>query len=442
MSIRDNLDLARNAAQIAQRAGANDARVKLSRSREIVSEWRDGQADRIRESTKQRLTMALFVDGRYSGNSTSDLRPEALGGYIQDWVATSRALAVDEHRRLPPPTAYEGMSERDLEIRDPATGAVTTAERLTIARQLEEAARAGEGNERIISVKSWASDTEYEGVCVNTNSLEATEQGTHSSRGVSVSIRDSDDRKPRAWAYGSARHREDLPGVEALGRDGLERAIAQLGTRQVATGRYAVVIENRAVPRFTSHLLRPLSGSALQQKSSFLEGRLGEQIGSKLLSIRDDPHLPRGPASTAWDSEGMATRPRPVFEAGVLRTYFLDTYYASKLGSAPTTGSTTNLLWQPGSRSGRAMLADVKHGLYVTSFLGGNSNGTTGDFSVGIKGFYVEDGVIQHPISEMNVAGNLLEFWKQLVEVGNDPWRSSSHQAPSLRFDDVQCSGA
>ncbi len=442
MSTKSPIELARHAAGVARKAGAKDARVSVSRSRRIEVEWRDGRLDRVRENTKQGLEIALFVDGRYSSNSTSDLRRGALDRYVRDWVTATRFLGSDEHRRLPDPSYYQGLTAADLELRDDTLRKLTPGQRLTTASQLEDAARTGEGAGKIISVCTWAGDTESEKACFCTNGFEATEQGTHASHGLSVSVRGDGDRKPRAWAHASARHLRDLPAPAELGRDARERALSRVGSHQAKTGRYPIVIENRAVGSLTRHLFRPLSGDAVQQKRSFLEDKLGKQVGSPLLDVVDDPHLVRGLSSSVWDGEGMATRKRPVFDGGVPRTFFFDTYYASKQGVEPTTAGTSNLVWKTGGRSAREMVEGLEEGLFVTAFLGGNSNPTTGDFSLGITGHYVKNGKIVHPVSEMNIAGNHLEFWKTLVEAGNDPWRYSSNRVPSLRFDNVQCSGA
>lgn len=442
MADKNLMELAKRAAKVATQAGANDARVFLNRSREISVEWRDGKLDRIQESTSQGLYMDLFVDGRYSSNSTSDIRPDAVDEYVKSSVATTRYLAVDEHRKLPDPSRYAGATTKDLERSDPSIGSVSPEQRLARARELEEAARANDKNGKIVSVTTWVGDTEGSWVGFSTNGFEATEHGTEFSWGADVSIDDTKDRKPSGYDYGSTRFLEDLPPIKDIGRVSLERALAQIGSRQVKTDNYDVVIENRAVPTFSRHLLSPLSGSAIQQKRSFMEDKLGKEIGSSLLSMTSDPHLPRGLASTSWDGEGMATVARPVFTKGVLETFFIDTYYASKLGVDPTTASSSNLIWEPGTRTAQQMIEGITRGIFVTSFLGGNSNSTTGDFSLGIKGHYIENGKIVHPISEMNVAGNHLEFWKNLAEVGSDPWAHSSNRSPSLRFVNVQCSGA
>jgi len=436
------LELARHAAKVATHSGASDARTMVFRTREVRVEWRDGKLDRIRESTRRSLNVSLYVDGRYSDSSTSDLRPEALDGFVEQAVASTRHLARDEHRRLAPPERYRGLVGRDLEIHDAGVDAVTPEDRLGLARRLEEAARAAEGADRLVSVTASVSDSESEGIGFATNGLEANETSSSFSQVVTATVRDDDDRRPNGYSYATARFAADLPSEAELGREAVRRALDQLGSRQVPTGRYVVVIENRTVPRLAWHLLGPLQGAAVQQKRSFLEGRIGQPVGSELLDVTDDPHLVRGLGSTAWDGEGMTTTPRQVFDRGVLRTFFLDTYYASKLGQEPTSGSFSNLVWRTGERDAAAMVGRMDEGLLVSDFLGGNSNRTTGDFSFGIKGYWVKDGALVHPVSEMNIAGNHLELWKSLAELGSDPWRYSSMRAPSLRFEGVQCSGS
>ena len=160
-------------------------------------------------------------------------------------------------------------------------------------------------------------------------------------------------------------------------------------------------------------MLGPLSGAAIQQKRSFLEGKLGTAIGSPLLHLTDDPLIPKGFGTRLYDQEGLAARAMPIFEGGVLRNGYVDTYYAKKLGTRPTTGGASNLVWKLGSKGQAALLADLKEGILVTSFLGGNSNGTTGDFSLGVQGLRVRNGQLAEPVGEMNISGNHLEFWKK-----------------------------
>jgi PmbA protein len=203
-----------------------------------------------------------------------------------------------------------------------------------------------------------------------------------------------------------------------------------------------MVVEARAAGKLVGQLLGPMHGASLQQQRSFLEGRLGQAIGSPLLDLRDDPLVRRGFGSRHFDGEGLAARPRPVVEQGVLSSWFIDTYYGRKLGLAPTSGRPSNLLWRCGDRPRQALLAEVGEGLLVTGFLGGNSNGTTGDFSLGVRGFRIRRGQLAEPIGEMNVSGNHRELWHRLVAVGDDPYPYSSIRTPTLVFEGLQFSGA
>jgi PmbA protein len=217
--------------------------------------------------------------------------------------------------------------------------------------------------------------------------------------------------------------------------------VARIGAVKGASGLMTLVVDARASGRLVSALFGPLAAASIQQKRSFLEGRLGAGVGSPLLDVRDDPHVRRGLGSRRYDGEGIAARSFPVFEEGVLRAFYVDTYYGRKLGVPPTTARSSNLAWRLGDRSPAALLADVGEGVLVTGFLGGNSNSTTGDFSLGVRGFRIRGGRLAEPIGEMNVSGNHTELWQRLAAVGNDPYRYSALRTPTLVFEGVQLAG-
>jgi PmbA protein len=190
-----------------------------------------------------------------------------------------------------------------------------------------------------------------------------------------------------------------------------------------------------------SALLSPLQASSIQQRRSFLEGRAEQAVGSPLLHIADEPLIPKGFGSRHFDGEGISARRLSLFEGGVLKHFYIDTYYGKKLSMAPTTGSTSNLDWALGRKSQLELLAEAGEGIFVTGFLGGNSNGTTGDYSLGIQGFMIRSGAIAEPVAEMNISGNQLELWRRLVAVGNDPYAHSPLRTPTLVFEDVSFAG-
>jgi PmbA protein len=201
------------------------------------------------------------------------------------------------------------------------------------------------------------------------------------------------------------------------------------------------VVENRAAGRLVSFLLGPLGARALQQRQSFLEGKVGTKVGSARLDFSDDPLVPRGLGSRLFDGEGLTARRFPVFEGGVLRGHYVDSYYGRKLSMAPTTRSPSNLAWRLGEAGRDGLVAQAGEGVLVTGFLGGNSNATTGDFSLGVQGFRIAGGRLGAPLSEMNVSGNHLELWRRLAAVGDDPYRYSAMRTPTLVFEGVQFAG-
>lgn len=436
------LDKAQAAVDAAKRRGASGVRASVWRSRGGEVEWRDGKLDRLRESTRMGLSVTLLVDGRYSSNTTSDLRTEALEAFLDETVAATRVLAQDRHRKLADPDRYAHRHAGDLGLFD-ESGArtVSEADRRRIASELYEAARSAPGSEAIISVTTSGSDSISESAMATSNGMVGTARSTRFSLLADTSVRDEGARKPSGWAFASFRSRAGLPSIQSLGREATARALRDRKAKPEKSGQYRCVIENRVVSRLLRGLLGPLSGRAVQQKRSFLADKLGQAVTSPKLHLADDPLLVGGLDSRTYDSEGMSTKRRPILEAGVLRTLFFDTYYASKLGKPPTTGGWSNLIIQPGKGDLPALLAEMGTGILVTGFSGGNSNSATGDFSIGIRGQFVEKGQIVRPVAEMNLSGNHLTFWKRLAGLGADTWTYSSTRSPSLRFEPVQFSG-
>jgi PmbA protein len=435
------LEIARMAAGLATRHGAGEAAAGTWRSRQVEVAWRDGRLEKIAEATTRGLGLNLYVDGRYAAVSTSDLRPEALDRFVAESVALARSLAPDPHRRLPDPALYQGRSDADLGLEDPGYAAVDAPTRRRLAEAIEVAAREVKGAGQVLSVSTSVSDTQGESALFHTNGFEGTSRGTSFWLGAEMTVQDPDGRRPEEYGATGSRFFGALEAPEAVGRRAAERAHARLGSVKGASGLVTLVVEPRAAGRLLSALLGPMTAGSLQQKRSFLEGKLGQPIASPLLDLTDDPLIPRAFGSHRYDGEGLAARPRRVVEAGVLREYYVDCYYGRKLGMAPTTGRPSNLTWRLGTKGRAALLADVGDGVLVTGFLGGNSNSTTGDFSLGVRGFALRGGRVAEPVGEMNVSGNLLDLWGRLAAVGDDPYPYSALRTPTLVFEGVQIAG-
>jgi len=427
--------------EMAKQAGARDAAARGTRVREVSLEYRDGKVEKISEATRRGVSVELFVDDRYSVVSTSDLRDAALKTLITDSVALAKTLAPDPYRALPDPSLFKGQATADLKLEDPQYDSISADDTTRISKVLHDAARSVRDNGAILSVTSFASTTLSESWHMTSNGFSGKVRGTAYSIGAQVSAKDADGRRPEEYDYATSRLWHALPDAKAIGRSAAERTLARLGSTKPASAAMTIVVDNRAAGRLFNMLLAPLAGSSIQQKRSFLENKLGEKLFSPLVSVTDDPLVPQGFASRLFDGEGIAAKPRMIFDKGVLRSYYIDTYYGRKLQMTPTSGSTSNLSWQLGASSQPQLLADMQDGLLVTGFIGGNANAGTGDFSLGIVGFRVRNGAIAEPVSEMNLSGNNLEFWNKLKAVGNDPFAYSSMRTPSLVFEDVSVAG-
>lgn len=437
----DLMDLAKRAVDLAKKHGADEVAVAAGSSRDVEVQWRDGRIDKISEATTRDLRLRLYVGQRYSATATSDLRPDAVDRFVGDAVALTRALVQDPFRSLPNPALYQGQATVDLGLVDQHYGSISPADRRRLAAEVEQAARSVKRAEAILSVTSWCADSHSEVARVVSNGFEGEWHGTRFSLAVEVSVKDADGRRPSDTAEAVRRHIAELPTPAEVGKLATERALGRLGSKKVASEVLPMVVEARAARRLVGMLLDPLGGQALQQKRSFYEGKAGKPVAAKIFTLIDDPLVPKDLGSRLFDAECIAAKKLPIIEAGVLKAYYVDDYYGRKLKMAPTTGSVSNLTFKTGKRGLDELIAEAHQGIVVTAFLGGNSNSTTGDFSVGVQGFRIVNGKRGEPIAEMNIAANHLQFWNKLVAVGNDPYSYSAIHAPSLMFEQVQFAG-
>ncbi|HEY0155945.1 MAG TPA: TldD/PmbA family protein [Thermoanaerobaculia bacterium] len=438
---QDMLAVAQSCIDIAKKAGAKEASARAYREREVSLDYRDSRVEKIQESTTRGVALQLFVDGRYSTVSTSDLRPDALKTFITDTIAVAKAIAPDPFRALPDAALYKGQSSADLQLEDPKYAEVTADEARKVCKTMQDAARAVKGGDSLTSVGSQFSSSLVETWMVTSNGFSGTNRGTTFFLAAEVSAKDGDGRRPEEYDYAGSRFWGSVGDPAAIGARAAQRTLSRLGAKKGETSEMTIVVDNRAGGRLTGMLAAALSGANLQQKRSFYEARLGQQVASTLLSITDDPLVPKGFGSRRFDNEGIAAKPRVLFADGVLKSYNLDTYYAKKLKMAPTSGSLSNLSWRYGTKSQKELLGDAKDALLITGFIGGNSNSGTGDFSLGVVGFRVRNGEIAEPLSEMNLSGNHLDFWMKLVALGNDPFPYSSMRTPTLVFENVSVAG-
>lgn len=436
------IELARSTVAYARSLGAEESSVGVSRSTEISLTRRAGKVEQATQATSLSLSLSLLVDDRFSVHSTSDLRPDALQAFLQRAIAATKVLEPEVERRQPDISLCgRGVSEEVLDAFDATRESWPIPERGIAAVELEAVVDALPSRPQILSSTVYVSDSADESVRVQSNGFEGERRSTGFGLGVEMTLEEPGGRRPEAMAWYSALHRSDLPDKASIAAECWKRAEERLGAKPIASGTYPMLLQNHAVGKILGVLGGPISGGELHQQRSFLAGRLGTAIASDKLTLIDVPDIPRGLGSRPWDGDALKAKRMPVIENGVLQNYYINTYYGRKLGMPTTSGGRSNWVVSPGARSPAEILRDVPKCIIVTGFLGGNSNGLTGDFSFGVQGLLVENGSVTAHVGEMNVSGKLEDVLKSIVEPANDVWKWSSLWSPSLLFENVQFSG-
>lgn len=436
----DLLTRAQDAVRLALGSGADDAWASASRSRKVEFTARDGTLEKVQEDTARSVSIELYVDGRYSSHSTTSLVPARLESFVAEAVELTRALAPDEHRALPDPALFEGAPEASLELTDSTVATITRDQRMAWLKELYEGTR---GHDGTISATTYVSDVQSETAMASSNGFSGAYDGTQVWVGAEVTVQDEGDKRPEGGHWLGVRHLDRFPAMRAVGAEALKKATDRLGSVQGPTERTRMIVDPQAGGRLLGYLLRPASARAFHQGKSFWRGTIGTETFSKALTMVDNPLLPGALGSRLFDGEGIASKPLVLVEAGVPRNVYVDTYYGRKAGMTPTTGGRSNVTLAPSVDKDLAgLLADTGEGIYVTSWLGGNSDSTTGDFSFGLRGHVVHKGQLIKTVGEMNVTGSLVDLFANLSAVGNDPWTYRTTRSPTLVFDGVQFSGA
>jgi PmbA protein len=437
MNTQEKYNLADMVIAHALKSGAQQVSVSIDESRNNNIEIRDQQIDNLTESNRNSLTINLYVDNKYSSHSTNRMKKDELFRFLEEAVAATRYLADDEFRMLPDPSLFYKGGGADLKVVDEKIDVIEPQTRIDLAKAVMD--EAFEKDERIISVSSSYSDGFSNRIYVTSNGFRGDSARSSVSLSALVSVK-TDQGRPQDYWYESALFFDKLKKTD-IGKKALERTLRKIGPKKISSGKYTMILENRVAANLMLPLYNALSGNAIYQKQSFLAGKKDQPIASKVMTLWDDPSIPSGPGSRHFDGEGLALGKRVIVEAGILRSFYIDTYYGKKLGMDPTSGSSTNVVFKLGDRDMDGMTKSLKKGILVTGFNGGNCNGSTGDFSYGIEGYLIENGIVTCPVNEMNITGNMKEIWNNLVEAGNDIVNGSSAMIPSLMIEGVDFSG-
>ena len=437
-----SVDLSLNAEQaveLAQAAGADDVAAKINQSRDVTFEYRDGALEKVKDTTSQGLSIKVYAAGRYSSHQTTDLHPERLKSFVSEAVAITKALEPDEFRKITPEELFQDRPDVDLDLVDPAVAEISRDQRLAWCEAIDAIAT---DHEKVISATAGVYDGSSQSASVSSNGFSGTEHSTYCWYGSEVTMMDQGDKRAEDSFYAGGPHIAALPEPATVARTALDRVLSRLDSEKGPTVKATMVVDSRVAGSLIGRLLSPANARRVQQGQSYWADLIGEQAFSSALTIVDDPLIKRGFSSRHFDKEGISARAIPIVEGGVVKNLYVDTYYGRKAGMKPTTGSSSNRLIASGDKSLGELLTDVGDGIYVTSWLGGNADNTTGDFSLGLRGHLIENGQIGRPVGEMNVTGNLRDLFSRLEMVGNDVYPYSSTLSPSLVFSDVDFSGA
>ena len=431
------IDLAQYCLAFARQAGAQKVRITLSKSLMNLIGLLNGEVDKTAHALDRSLQLQLFVEGRYGAFSTNKLEKEGLEEFIREATDTVKMLQEDSCRDLPAPerVAKDARTGRELGLYDPAYDTLTAEQRREMALASCHwpcGAIAEEGE---------YSDSVFDTLTIDSQGLYARHTETSFEIGYETTVEDAQGNHFSSYWWDATPLLKDLQWKDCA-EIAYKRALAQVGVQDTTGGKYTVVVDTECASTLLTPVLNALGGFALQQKNSFLVGSLGKQLFPEQLTILDLPRTAGETGCRLFDSEGVATREMPIIDKGVVKTYFLNTYIASKMGMAPTVEDATRVKVLPvgGCKTLDELLAAVGDGILVTGFNGGNSNPVTGNFSYGIEGFLVRGGKKVHPVRELLITGNFLQLWNNLVATADDARPCLSKLIPSLAFTNVDIS--
>ena len=423
----------------ARAGGASDCEAEVSQSIGLNLTVRQDDVETIEYNRDKGIGITVYLGQRKGHASTSDLSPAALQDTVDAALAIARFTASDE---------FSGLADADLLAREVPDldldhpWPLSVDEAIVLAQRMEQAAFAVDPR---INNSEGASVSVSRSMFVYGNSRGFIGGYPTSRHAVSCAvIAESAQGMQRDYWYSTARAADDLEDVESVGRRAGERTLRRLDARRLKTMEVPVLFEAPVASSLIGHFVGAASGGSLYRRASFLLDARGKPVFSPRVQIVEDPFIPRGLASSPFDNEGVATQRRQLVQDGVLNGYFLSSYSARKLGlrSTGNAGGNHNLVVQPTGQAGLdGLLREMGRGLFVTELLGHGINNVTGDYSRGAAGFWVENGVIQYPVEEITIAGNLKDMYRDIVAIGSDVLVQGSKQCGSILIGNMTVAG-
>ncbi len=433
--------------EIALASGAETAVAAMTQKSEFQVEVRNGEIESLAEADFHSVSLTVSVQGKRASVSSCDLSAESITMLVEQALSMCRYTDHDPFYSLPE-EALLAREVADLDIFDPAVVSIGVDEKIARALELERAMLARDPRLRSES----CSVSTVTGTTVLANSIGFCQPKKSSLIYLSASAFAEDPgaagdlntgRKQTAGWTSRARYLEDLESVEAIAEQVSTRVLRKLGARKPPSGRFPVYFEPAMARSLWDNLSSAISGAQIYRHESYLAGRLGQEVCSPLVTICDEPLLRRGLGSRAFDAEGVVCQPRCLVNAGQLETYLMSTYSAKKLGMRSTghASGTSNLVVTPGQLGEDALICAMGRGVWLTSLLGQGVNLSTGDYSRGAFGLWVEDGVVQYPIMEFTVNSNLDQMLKGITHIGNNVHARSTVQTPGIVIGEMSIGG-
>ena len=429
----------------ARELGADAVEAAISESRALDVTVRNQALEDVERSESRDLGLRVFVGKQAAGVSSSDFSKDGVEALAERAVAMAKASPEDQ---------YAGLADSDLLAKDwpdldlYQPGAPDPSQLESLAQAVEQAALDVKGVKQADQAwAGWAAG----GVRVATSTgFLGGSRGASRHFGVSA-IAERDGAMERDYDADSARHSDDLKDPATIGAEAGRRAVARLGADKIDSGKMPVLFENRVAGALLGAFAGAIAGPAVARGVSFLKDKLGQKVFSDAITIIDDPHIKRGHGSRPFDGEGVAMTRATLVEKGVITQWLLNSASARQLGlttngyasrsiGGPPGVSTSNLWIEPGARSRDEMIVDMGEGLFVTEMFGPSLNANTGDWSVGVSGFQISQGQIAGPVSEITVAGNLLDIYARMMPASDLEFRGRKN-TPSLLIDSLAVAG-
>ena len=446
----DLRELAQDVVRRAMQGGATSAECVVREGSEFSTVVRLGQVETLKESGAKAMGLRVFFGQRAASTHTSDFTPQGLDTLIKGALELARITSEDPHAGLPEREQL-GQIAGDLDLYYEDVYSLPGEERIAYARRAEEAAMKADARIKNSEGGSFDAATGHK-VLANSLGFVGEYSRSYCSVAAVPVAQDEDGAMQRDYWYSVARSLGRLGSPEEVGRIAAERTVRRLGARKVKTAKVPIVLDQQVSRSILENIFEGVNGDSIYRQASFLAGKLGEQVAGENVTVVDDGTMRGGFGTSPFDGEGVPTQRSTVIDRGVLKSYLLNTYTAKKLG-LKTTGNASrglagnpgigvgNLFLQPGTKTAKQIIGEIKDGLYVTEFLGFGVNLVTGDFSRGASGLWIVNGELAYPVEEITVAGNLKDMLRNISEIGSDLEFRGSVAAPTLRLDGLTVAG-